>query len=141
MDEVLPPEEDADIPAFCQALGVPGLADIHVHFLPPRMLRRVWDYFDQAGPLVGVSWPIRYKWSDEERVARCSAARRHRYKQVIDRRLRRDGWVEVVAGPFGLVGAARRAQTLGSRGPGDQDSRPAAESSSVTRSRGSAGLR
>ena len=69
MDHVLPPEEDADLPAFCRALGVPGLADIHVHFLPPRMLRRVWEYFDQAGPLVGVSWPIRYKWSDEERVA------------------------------------------------------------------------
>jgi predicted TIM-barrel fold metal-dependent hydrolase len=28
----------------------------------------VWEYFDQAGPLVGVSWPIRYKWTDEERV-------------------------------------------------------------------------
>jgi uncharacterized protein len=69
MDELLPPQEDMDVPAFCQALGVPGLADIHTHFLPPRMLRRVWEYFDQAGPLVGVSWPIRYKWSDEERVA------------------------------------------------------------------------
>jgi len=69
MDHVLPPEEDADLPAFCRALGVPGLADIHVHFLPPRMLRRVWEYFDAAGPLVGVSWPIRYKWTDAERVA------------------------------------------------------------------------
>ena len=54
MDHVLPPEEDADLPAFCRALGVPGLADIHVHFLPPRMLRRVWEYFDAAGPLIGV---------------------------------------------------------------------------------------
>ena len=48
---------------------MPGLADVHTHFLPPRMLRRVWEYFDAAGPLVGVRWPIRYKWSDEERVA------------------------------------------------------------------------
>ena len=69
MDHVLPPEEDTDLPAFCRALGLPGLADIHTHFLPPRMLRRVWQYFDEAGPLVGVSWPIRYKWSDAERVA------------------------------------------------------------------------
>jgi len=69
MDHMLPPEEDADIPVFCRALGVPGLADIHTHFLPPRMLRRVWEYFDQSGPLVGVSWPIRYKWDDGERVA------------------------------------------------------------------------
>ena len=69
MDHVLPPEEDTDLPAFCRALGLPGLADIHTHFLPPRLLRRVWQYFDEAGPLVGVSWPIRYKWSDAERVA------------------------------------------------------------------------
>jgi hypothetical protein len=48
---------------------VPGLADVHTHFLPPRLLRRVWQYFDKAGPLVGASWPIRYRWSDEERVA------------------------------------------------------------------------
>ena len=48
---------------------MPGLADIHTHFLPPRMLRRVWQYFDAGGPLLGVRWPVRYKWSDAERVA------------------------------------------------------------------------
>jgi uncharacterized protein len=69
MDHVLSPEQDADVPAFWRALGVPGLADIHTHFMPPRMLRRVWDYFDQPGPLLGRSWPIRYKWGDAERVA------------------------------------------------------------------------
>jgi hypothetical protein len=69
MDHVLLPEEDTDLPAFCRALGVPGLADVHTHFLPPRMLRRVWEYFDAAGPLLGTSWPIRYKWTDDERVA------------------------------------------------------------------------
>src|SRR5262245_43269591 len=63
------PVSDADVPAFWAALGLPGLADIHVHFLPPRMLRRVWQHFDEAGPLVGTNWPIIYKWSDEERVA------------------------------------------------------------------------
>ncbi len=57
------------MPAFWQALGLPGLAGVHVHFLPPRMLRRVWAYFDEAGPLVGVTWPIRYRWTDGERVA------------------------------------------------------------------------
>jgi uncharacterized protein len=73
MDNVLPPEDDAAIPAFCQALGVPGLADIHTHFLPPRMLRRVWEYFEAAGPLLGTSWPIRYKGSDSERVEQLRA--------------------------------------------------------------------
>jgi uncharacterized protein len=52
---VPPPGGDADVPAFCRALGVPGLADVHVHFLPPRLLRRVWEYFDAAGPLVGIT--------------------------------------------------------------------------------------
>lgn len=62
------PTSDADVPAFWADLGLPGLADIHVHFLPPRMLRRVWDHFDTGGPLVGIPWPIIYKWSDDERV-------------------------------------------------------------------------
>jgi uncharacterized protein len=70
---VRPPREDADVPAFCRALGVPGLADVHVHFLPRRLLRRVWEYFDVAGPLVGTAWPIRYRWPDEQRVAHLRA--------------------------------------------------------------------
>jgi predicted TIM-barrel fold metal-dependent hydrolase len=73
MDSALLPGDDADVPGFCRALGVPGLADVHTHFLPPRMLRRVWEYFDASGPLIGVSWPIRYKWSDAERVAHLRA--------------------------------------------------------------------
>jgi uncharacterized protein len=66
--EVRAPEEDGEVPGFWRELGLPGLADVHTHFLPPRMLRRVWEYFDAAGPLLGRSWPIRYKGSDEERV-------------------------------------------------------------------------
>lgn len=63
------PRADADVPAFWQHLGLPGLADIHVHFMPPRLLKRVWEYFDAAGPLVGTQWPIRYRWPDAQRVA------------------------------------------------------------------------
>ncbi|WP_307834466.1 amidohydrolase family protein [Paractinoplanes lichenicola] len=44
------------------------LADVHTHFLPPRMQRRVWDHFDQAGPLIGRPWPITYRGSEQERV-------------------------------------------------------------------------
>ena len=63
------PTSDTEVPAFWRGLGLPGLADIHVHFLPPRMLRRVWGHFDEGGPLVGTPWPIIYKWTDDERVA------------------------------------------------------------------------
>ncbi len=59
---------DEVVPRFWQRLGLPGLADVHVHFLPPRLRRQVWEYFDSAGPLVGLEWPIRYRWSDAERV-------------------------------------------------------------------------
>jgi uncharacterized protein len=67
------PDSDAGVPAFWQALGLPGLCDVHVHFMPPRLLRRVWEYFDAAGPLIGRDWPIRYRWTDEERLAHLRA--------------------------------------------------------------------
>jgi predicted TIM-barrel fold metal-dependent hydrolase len=37
------------------------------------MLRKVWEYFDRAGPLVGERYLVRYRWSDEERVAHLQA--------------------------------------------------------------------
>jgi uncharacterized protein len=64
-----PPRTDADVPAFWRALALPGLIDIHVHFMPPRLLRRVWEYFDDAGPLLGREWPIHYRIPQEERIA------------------------------------------------------------------------
>ena len=42
------PRADAEIPAFIAGLGLPGLADIHIHFLPERMLEKVWAVFDNA---------------------------------------------------------------------------------------------
>ncbi len=62
------PATDADIPAYWQALGLPGLADIHVHFLPDPMLRKVWDYFDQAEANYGLAWPIHYRSGEQERL-------------------------------------------------------------------------
>nr|WP_307831424.1 amidohydrolase family protein [Nucisporomicrobium flavum] len=55
--------------AFATALGLPGLADVHTHFLPERMQRRVWAHFDEAGPLIGRKWPIHYRGTEAERVA------------------------------------------------------------------------
>jgi uncharacterized protein len=62
MDQVRPPEYDTDVPAFWRALGVPGLADVHTHFLPPRMLRKVWGYFDRAG--LGQAWLRAVCWDN-----------------------------------------------------------------------------
>ena len=49
-------------------LGVPGLFDVHVHFLPANVQAAVWREFDRAGPKIGRPWPIRYRGSVEERV-------------------------------------------------------------------------
>ncbi len=53
---------------FSTELGLPGLADVHTHFLPERMQRRVWAHFDQAGPLIGRPWPISYRGTEQERI-------------------------------------------------------------------------
>ncbi|RYJ30456.1 hypothetical protein CU044_1191 [Streptomyces sp. L-9-10] len=54
---------------FRERTGLPGLVDVHTHFMPERVLRKVWAYFDSAGPLIGREWPISYRREEAERVA------------------------------------------------------------------------
>jgi predicted TIM-barrel fold metal-dependent hydrolase len=61
---------DAAVPGWWEALGIPGLYDVHVHFLPPRVMAKVRHQFDNAGPLIGRPWPLAYRGSDEELVER-----------------------------------------------------------------------
>ncbi|NUR85215.1 MAG: amidohydrolase [Nonomuraea sp.] len=61
---------DADVPRWWRDLGLPGLIDLHVHFLPERMERRVWHHFNHGGPLMGDGWKIEYEWPVEDRVTR-----------------------------------------------------------------------
>jgi predicted TIM-barrel fold metal-dependent hydrolase len=66
------PDLGADVAAvrsFWTGLGLPGLLDVHTHFLPEGIERRVWAQFDAAGPKIGRPWPIRYRLSADERVA------------------------------------------------------------------------
>ena len=60
-------EDDAEVPTFWQALGLPGLIDIHVHFLPGPLLHKVWKYFDRVSEL-GLDWPIRYRTPHAQRL-------------------------------------------------------------------------
>ncbi|GAB3781656.1 amidohydrolase family protein [Nocardioides ungokensis] len=59
---------DEDVPGWWAALGLPGLFDVHIHFLPENVQRKVYEQFDRAGPKIGREWPIRYRGSHEERV-------------------------------------------------------------------------
>ena len=39
--------------SFADGLSLPGLLDLHTHFLPPRVMVKVRAQFDAAGPLIG----------------------------------------------------------------------------------------
>jgi predicted TIM-barrel fold metal-dependent hydrolase len=54
---------------FHEDLGLPGLYDVHTHFLPPRVMAKVRHQFDSAGPLIGSEWPLEYRGPDDELVA------------------------------------------------------------------------
>ncbi len=64
---------DAEVPAWWQSLGLPGLFDVHVHFLPENVQRKVYAQFDEAGPKIGRAWPIRYRGTHEERIEQLRA--------------------------------------------------------------------
>lgn len=54
-------------------LGIPGIVDVHTHFMAPPIMAKVWAYFDAAGPLLGRPWPITYRGTDDERVEQLRA--------------------------------------------------------------------
>jgi predicted TIM-barrel fold metal-dependent hydrolase len=61
-------DEAAEVRQVWSALGLPGVIDVHTHFMPKPVMDKVWQYFDSAGPLVGREWPIMYRKAESERV-------------------------------------------------------------------------
>ncbi|MFC0624552.1 amidohydrolase family protein [Kribbella deserti] len=59
---------DDEVPEWWGRLGLPGLVDVHVHFLPDPVMDAVWAYFDQAERHYGVAWPITYRTDATTRV-------------------------------------------------------------------------
>jgi uncharacterized protein len=62
------PVVGVDPVAFATRLGLPGLFDVHTHFLPPRVMAKVREQFDTAGPLIGRPWPLEYRGDDDALV-------------------------------------------------------------------------
>lgn len=62
------PATDADVRPWLDELGLPGLVDLHTHFLPERMLHKVWAYFDQAHTHYGMDWPVHYRHDEPTRL-------------------------------------------------------------------------
>lgn len=70
---VTPPDpavEAAQVRALWEPLGLPGIIDVHTHFMPKNVMDKVWDYFSAAGPKIGRPWPITYREAEDERVER-----------------------------------------------------------------------
>ncbi|KAA1247395.1 amidohydrolase [Mycobacterium simiae] len=61
-------EETESVRRMWQSLGLPGIVDVHTHFMPKPVMDKVWQYFDSAGPLVGRPWPIAYRTDEQRRV-------------------------------------------------------------------------
>ncbi len=60
--------DDSDVPGLWRALGLPGLVDLHVHFMPQNVLDKVWAHFDRTPPLA--PWPIHYRTDEADRLRR-----------------------------------------------------------------------
>ncbi|WLP89590.1 amidohydrolase family protein [Gordonia sp. NB41Y] len=79
MDSAVPGHQEAATPfseleashvrAVWEPLGLPGLIDVHTHFMPRSVMDKVWAYFDSAGPLLGREWPITYRADEDVRAA------------------------------------------------------------------------
>ncbi len=61
------PDDVAATRAFIAELGLPGIVDVHTHFMPHNVLAKVWAFFDALGPGV---WPITYRTDEPARLAR-----------------------------------------------------------------------
>ena len=67
------PADDTDVAGFWRSLGLPGAVDLHVHFMPDRVLRKVWGYFGSVRFPDGTPWPVVYQLDQDARVARLQA--------------------------------------------------------------------
>jgi hypothetical protein len=56
---------DDEVQSFLTALGIPGIVDAHVHFLPDALQQAVWRWFDGLTP----PWPVTYRGRAEDRLA------------------------------------------------------------------------
>lgn len=59
------PSEADEIRQIWASLDLPGIIDVHTHFMPKRVMDKVWAYFDSAGEIV---WPITYRLAEADRL-------------------------------------------------------------------------
>lgn len=50
-------------------LSLPGIVDVHSHFMPHTVMDKVWAVFDQAKDVYDIEWPITYRTDEPARLA------------------------------------------------------------------------
>jgi len=63
------PDRTGEIPAvvaFWHDLGLPGLVDVHTHFMPDNVQAKVWAFFEEGR--AGTPWPIHYRLPESDRL-------------------------------------------------------------------------
>ena len=65
---ISPDPSAGDVVDWWERLGLPGLVDLHTHFMPQPVMDAVWRYFDNAREHYGMDWPVHYRGSEGERV-------------------------------------------------------------------------
>ncbi|MDS1271359.1 amidohydrolase family protein [Lipingzhangella sp. LS1_29] len=94
-------DDSAPVVEFWRALGLPGLVDVHTHFMPQRVLDKVWAYFDAAGPLVGRAWPITYREAEHRRLERLRAYGVRAFSSLVyPHKPQMAAWLNAWAGDF-----------------------------------------
>jgi uncharacterized protein len=58
----------AAVVAFWRGLGLPGLVDVHTHFMPDNVLAKVWAVLESGRVSDGRPWPIAYRQPEEDRL-------------------------------------------------------------------------
>lgn len=78
--------ETAAVRALWEDLGIPGLMDIHTHFMPQSVMDKVWAFFDEHGHGArerGLEWPITYRFPQEQRLATLRAFGVRRFTSLV----------------------------------------------------------
>lgn len=63
------PTTDEQIGGYLHGLGIDGVIDLHVHFMPDNVLRKVWAFFDARQEHGELAWPITYRHDEQTRIS------------------------------------------------------------------------
>jgi uncharacterized protein len=61
-------DDREEVAAFRRESGIDALVDVHTHFMPERVLTKVWAYFDGVEERFGQAWPIAYRVEEQRRL-------------------------------------------------------------------------